>query len=165
LSIPHISTGDLFRANVAGKTELGLQVQEIMNSGGLVPDEITNAMVEKRLQEPDAKDGFILDGFPRNVGQADVLAALLAAKGEKIDAIVEFKVEEDVVVARLVQRGIELGRSDDTEEVIRHRQQVYAKETAPLLDYYGREVVTINADDEIAEVNKHTLRALAELKK
>lgn len=158
LAVPHISTGDLFRANISAGTDLGHQVRDILDSGRLVPDEITNAMVVRRLADEDTEAGFLLDGFPRNVAQADVLTSLLAARDQRLDAVLNFDVAEDVVVERLLSRG----RSDDTEEVIRHRQQIYRSETAPLLDYYSDILITIDAVgvvDEITERALHALRA------
>ena len=156
LGVPHISTGDLFRAHIAEQTPLGKDVQRYLDAGELVPDEVTNAMVRERLADSDAAEGFLLDGFPRNVGQADVLAEMLAEAGHKLDAVVEFRVDEDVVVQRLLTRG----RTDDTEEVIRHRQHVYRKETQPLLDYYRDLLVTVDAVGEIGEITDRVLTAL-----
>ncbi|CRK60008.1 Adenylate kinase [Alloactinosynnema sp. L-07] len=156
LGVPHISTGDLFRAHIANNTELGQQVKAILDSGGLVSDEVTNQMVRERLAEEDARDGFLLDGFPRNVGQADVLGQILAKSDTKIDAVVEFRVDEDVVVERLLARG----RADDNEDVIRHRQQVYRSETAPLLDYYADVLITVDAVGEVDEITGRVLDSL-----
>lgn len=160
LGVPHISTGDLFRAHISEQTDLGKEVQEYLDSGELVPDEVTNEMVRVRLAEPDAANGFLLDGFPRNTAQADVLGGMLAAEGQKLDAVLEFRVDEDVVVERLLARG----RTDDKEDVIRHRQQVYRTETAPLLDYYAGIVVAIDAVGEVDEISERALRALRDLK-
>jgi adenylate kinase len=157
LNIPHISTGDLFRKHIAEETELGQQVRHILDSGKLVPDEITNQMLVERLEQPDTADGFLLDGFPRNIGQAEVLAKELADSDQKLDAVVQLQVDEDVVVDRLLARG----RSDDSEEVIRHRQHVYRSETAPLLDYYRDVLVTV---DGVGEVDEVTMRVLAALR-
>jgi adenylate kinase len=156
LGVPHISTGDLFRAHIANDTELGRDVQRYLNTGKLVPDEVTNEMVRERLAEPDAAEGFLLDGFPRSTGQADVLAEMLSDAGTKLDAVVEFKVDEDVVVQRLLARG----RTDDNEDVIRHRQHVYREETEPLLDYYRDLLVTVDAVGEVAEITDRVLSAL-----
>ncbi|ALG13870.1 adenylate kinase [Kibdelosporangium phytohabitans] len=156
LGVPHISTGDLFRAHIGNKTELGLSVQSILDEGKLVPDEVTNQMVRERLAEADARDGFILDGFPRNIAQAEVLGAILAESGQKLDAVVEFQIDEDVVVARLLGRG----RTDDNEEVIRHRQHIYRSETEPLLNFYRDIVVTVDAVGEVGEVTNRVLNAL-----
>ncbi|MER5263331.1 adenylate kinase [Actinosynnema sp. NPDC002837] len=160
LGVPHISTGDLFRAHISEQTDLGKEVQEYLDAGELVPDEVTNEMVRVRLSQPDATDGFLLDGFPRNTAQAGVLGEMLAAEGEKLDAVLEFRIDEDVVVERLLARG----RTDDKEDVIRHRQQVYRTETAPLLDYYADIVVSIDAVGEVDEISERALRALRDLK-
>ncbi|WP_436492374.1 adenylate kinase [Actinokineospora sp. HUAS TT18] len=156
LGVPHISTGDLFRAHIANNTELGQQVKAILDSGGLVSDDVTNQMVRERLAEEDARDGFLLDGFPRNVGQADVLGSILAESDAKIDAVIEFRVEEDVVVERLLARG----RADDNEDVIRHRQRLYRSETAPLLDYYADVLITVDAVGEVEEITSRVLDSL-----
>jgi adenylate kinase len=156
LGVPHISTGDLFRAHISDQTELGKEVQEYLDSGELVPDAVTNEMVRERLSQPDAREGFLLDGFPRNVAQAGVLGEMLAGDGHELDAILEFQVDEDVVVERLLARG----RTDDKEDVIRHRQQLYRTETAPLLDYYGPIVVSIDAVGDVDEVSERAVRAL-----
>jgi adenylate kinase len=156
LGIPHISTGDLFRAHIGQRTELGREVQRYIDAGELVPDAVTNEMVRERLAEDDTRGGFLLDGFPRNVAQADVLGKILAGDGDAVDAVVELRVPEDVVVGRLLARG----RADDTEDVIRHRQQVYRKETAPLLDYYRDIAVPVDAVGEVDEVTKRIVAAL-----
>lgn len=156
LGVPHISTGDLFRAHIAEQTPLGRDVRRYLDEGKLVPDEVTNEMVRERLAEPDAAEGFLLDGFPRNVGQADVLTDLLAAADTSLDAVVEFRVDEDVVVRRLLARG----RADDTEDVIRHRQHVYRDETAPLLAYYHDLLVTVDAVGEVEEITERVLSSL-----
>ena len=131
LDVPHISTGDLFRSNLRDRTPLGVEAKRFIDAGDLVPDEVTVDMVSERLGEPDAADGFILDGFPRTVAQAESLAGLLQNNDSELDAVVELDLPDDTVVKRLLGRG----RSDDTEEVIRRRQQVYRHDTAPLLDF------------------------------
>lgn len=146
--IPHISTGDLFRANISEGTDLGVEAKKYMDAGELVPSAITVDMVRSRLAEPDAVNGFILDGFPRSTGQADSLAEILVPMNEKLDAVISFEVPEDTVVERMLARG----RADDTEEVIRNRMRVYANETAPLLDYYGDFVTHIDAVGSVDEV-------------
>ncbi|MFF3878484.1 adenylate kinase [Streptomyces sp. NPDC001978] len=156
LGIPHLSTGELFRTHVAHHTPLGRQAKEYLDAGALVPDRITNDMVRERLAEPDAQAGFLLDGFPRNVTQADVLAELLAADGHVLDAALEFDVPDDVVVTRLLSRG----RPDDAEEVIRHRQQVYRSQTAPLLTHYADLLRTIHAVGSVEEITERVLEAL-----
>ena len=156
LDVPHISTGDLFRANLSEMTPLGVEAKRYMDAGDLVPDEVTCEMVRARLDEPDAGKGFILDGFPRNVSQADSLDAMLAETGHPLDAVVELKVAEDVVVERLLSRG----RSDDTEDVIRNRQKVYRDETAPLLDHYQSKLVSVDAVGTMDEVADRVVAAL-----
>jgi adenylate kinase len=156
LNVPHISTGDLFRAHIGDGTELGQRVKQYLDNGDLVPDDVTNQLVEERLAEPDTNAGFLLDGFPRNVGQADVLSKVLAESDKKLDAVVQLHADEDVVVARLLARG----RADDNEGVIRNRQQVYRAETAPLLDYYRDILVTVDGVGEIDEITNRVLSAL-----
>ena len=159
LGVPHISTGDLFRAHISQRTELGVEVQRYIDSGKLVPDEVTNEMVRERLAEPDAVKGFLLDGFPRNIAQAEVLDKILEQDGHKLDAVLEFRIDEEVVVERLLARG----RTDDTEDVIRHRQEIYRSETAPLLSYYHDIVVTVQAQGEIDEITARAIDALGGL--
>ncbi|MCX5043968.1 adenylate kinase [Aldersonia sp. NBC_00410] len=156
LGVPHISTGDLFRANIGQETALGVEAKKYLDAGDLVPSEITNRMVEARVAEPDATNGFVLDGFPRTVDQADALEDILAALNTKLDAVLCFVVAEDVVVERMLARG----RADDNEDVIRNRLKVYREETAPLLDHYDGLVVTVEGVGEVDEVNTRALRAL-----
>ncbi|GDY29329.1 adenylate kinase [Gandjariella thermophila] len=156
LGIPHISTGELFRAHVGQQTELGREAKRYLDAGELVPDTVTNEMVRGRLAEPDAREGFLLDGFPRNLSQAKVLDEILAGNGTGLDAVVEFVIPENVVVERMLARG----RSDDSEDVIRRRLQVYRTDTAPLLDYYRDRVVAVDAVGEIDEVTARALDAL-----
>jgi adenylate kinase len=157
LGVPHISTGDIFRANVGQGTPLGQQAQQYMDAGELVPDEVTNAMVADRLAQPDARSGFLLDGYPRNVGQADVLAELLSASGAHLDAVVEIVVDTEHLLERLRARG--QGRVDDAEDVIRHRLDVYASETAPLVDYY-RALSLLRTVDGVGAVEDVSARIL-----
>lgn len=156
LGIPHISTGDLFRGNISEGTPLGVEAKQYLDSGKLVPTELTARMVESRLAESDAAPGFLLDGFPRTVEQADILAALLAEKNQDIDAVVNFVVSEDAVVERMLSRG----RADDNEETIRTRLSVYREETAPLIDYYADKIINIDAEGTAADINARTLEAL-----
>ena len=156
LDVPHISTGDLFRANLGQETELGLEAKKYMDAGNLVPDEVTVAMVRDRLTHDDAAKGFLLDGFPRTLSQADSFAKILDERGETLDAVVEFQVPEEQLVQRLLGRG----RSDDTEDVIRNRQQVYRDETAPLLQYYGDKLVTIDAVGSVEDITARVIEAL-----
>lgn len=153
-SVPAISTGDIFRANIKGATELGKKVQAIIEAGELVPDSLTNEIVADRLTQPDAERGFLLDGYPRTVDQIDALDAML--EGESLDAVVLLEADTDEVVARLLKRAQLEGRADDTEEVIRHRQNVYAEQTAPLIDLFSKRGILVSVDgmgtvDEVAE--------------
>ncbi|MGW7297449.1 adenylate kinase [Streptomyces sp. NPDC054829] len=157
LGVPHISTGDLFRDHVARRTPLGQEARRYLDTGELVPDHITAGMVRERLAQPDARDGYLLDGFPRTVPQARELAAVLAATGTALDAVLELSVPEEVVVARLLGRG----RADDTEEVIRNRQRVYEKQTAPLLAHYADILVTISAEGPVSDITARALEALS----
>jgi adenylate kinase len=136
--VPQISTGDIFRTNIAGRTELGRLAQSYLDAGKLVPDEVTNDMVRDRLASADCVGGFVLDGYPRTLAQVDALDAILADLGCSLDAVVELTVDVAEVVARLLRRAEIEGRSDDTEDVIRHRQEVYAEQTAPLVDVYDK---------------------------
>jgi adenylate kinase len=153
--IPAISTGDIFRNNIKNGTELGKQVQALLAAGTYVPDEITNAIVRDRLQEPDAARGFLLDGYPRTKAQVAELDSVLAAEGHRIDAVLELTADVDEVVQRLLKRAETEGRVDDTEDVIRHRQEVYVRETAPLAEIYREHGVLRQVDgmgdvDEVA---------------
>lgn len=136
LSIPAISTGDIFRANVSQETELGVLAKSYMDAGEYVPDSVTNDMVRSRLAEPDAAEGFLLDGYPRTLDQVEALDGMLAELGTPLDRVLLLEADTDTVVERLLARGRESGRSDDTAETIRHRQNVYAEQTAPLVDVY-----------------------------
>jgi len=165
LGIPAISTGDIFRSNIKNETALGLQVKEILASGAYVPDEVTNAIVRDRLSEPDALAGFLLDGYPRTLAQVSELDDMLTAEGTSLDAVIELTVDIDEVVQRLLKRAEISGRADDTEDVIRHRQDVYVKETAPLAAIYrGRgllhQVDGMGDMDTVAERIQTVLRAL-----
>lgn len=136
LGIPAISTGDIFRANMAERTEIGKQAQAYMDRGEFVPDSVTNAMVKARLAAPDAADGFLLDGYPRSVEQAHVLRDMLLDLGKSIDVVLEIQVDEDEVVERMLKRAQEQHRTDDTEPVMRHRLEVYHQQTEPVATYY-----------------------------
>lgn len=139
LDIPHISTGDLLRSAVGNNTELGQRAKEYMDKGELVPDELVIAMIEERLQEPDCENGFLLDGFPRTVEQAEALTELLRRLEMPITKVVDLEVPEEVLMKRIQKRGEQgSGRSDDTTEVAANRLQVYWKQTAPVADYYRR---------------------------
>ncbi len=167
LGVPAISTGDIFRANVSGQTELGLKAKVYMDSGDLVPDEITVAMVRDRLAEPDAKAGFLLDGFPRTISQAEQLRGSLDQLGQHLDRVLELVVEEDELVRRLSGRrmlvdGKEVQRDDDKPETVRHRLEVFREQTAPLSDFYDAEglLVTIDAVGSVDEVTERAMKAL-----
>ena len=154
LGVPAISTGDIFRANVSQETPLGLEAKRYMDAGEYVPDEVTNQMVRDRIAEPDAAEGFLLDGYPRTVAQVEELDSMLSAGGHQLDAVVALTVDQDELVARLLNRAQTEGRADDTEDVIRHRQQVYADQTAPLIAVYRdrgllREVDGMGSVDEV----------------
>lgn len=160
--IPAISTGDIFRENVKNETELGREAKAFMDRGEYVPDSLTNALVRDRLSHEDAKNGFLLDGYPRTADQVAELDDILAEQGNSLTAVVQLVADTDEVVRRLLNRAIEQGRADDTEEVIRHRMDVYAEQTAPLIDVYSsrnlvREVDGLGA---VAEVTERILRAL-----
>ncbi|MGP3927346.1 adenylate kinase [Streptomyces sp. 8N616] len=190
LSIPHISTGDLFRANISQGTPLGRQAKQYMNAGELVPDEVTIGMAKDRLEQPDAADGFLLDGFPRNLNQAKALDEILVEEGIALDAVLDLEVPEDEVVKRIAGRrtcrsdsahtfhveykkpktegvcdecGGELyQREDDSEETVRKRLEVYHSETEPIIDYYKAQglVVTISALGKVSEVTQRAMEAL-----
>ena len=144
--IPAISTGDIFRANIKNETPLGLQVKEVIASGGYVTDEITNAIVRDRLFEDDAEQGFLLDGFPRTSTQVETLDAILAEHGHALGAVLELTVDSEAVVQRLLKRAEIEGREDDTEEVIRERQAIYRRETAPLTEIYSARDLLVQVD-------------------
>jgi len=164
LSIPAISTGDIFRKNVSEKTELGVEAKRYMDAGDYVPDEITNAMVRARLAEADALDGFLLDGYPRTVAQVAELDSMLADAGRQIDAVMVLTVDQDEVVQRLLRRAHQEGRVDDTEEVMRHRQEVYAQQTAPLIKRYDDRGLLVEVDGmgPVEEVTSRVFEALGE---
>lgn len=163
LSIPAISTGDIFRANVAGATELGTQAKAYMDKGEYVPDSVTNAMVADRLTEDDAASGFLLDGYPRTAAQVDALDDMLSERGEALDVVVEITADADAVVERLLGRAAEQGRADDTEPVIRRRLEVYAEATAPLAAIYEGRGLLLRVDGMggVDEVTDRIMAALA----
>ncbi|MGI5402308.1 adenylate kinase [Streptomyces sp. CA-135486] len=190
LSIPHISTGDLFRANISQGTELGRQAKAYMDAGELVPDEVTIGMAKERMEQPDAAGGFLLDGFPRNVSQAEALDAMLKSEGMTLDAVLDLEVPEDEVVKRIAGRricrndsshvfhvtysppkqedvcdicgGDLYQRDDDTEETVRKRLEVYHTQTEPIIDYYRGQglVVTISALGKVTDVTERAMEAL-----
>jgi adenylate kinase len=156
LGIPQISTGDLFRHNIGQGTKLGLEAKRYLDAGDLVPSELTNQLVDDRLNDADVAKGFILDGFPRSVEQAKALHTMLERRGLNLDAVLEFRVSEDELFERLKGRG----RADDTDDVIRNRMKVYRDETAPLLEYYRDELKTVDAIGTVDEVFARALHAL-----
>jgi adenylate kinase len=156
LGIPQISTGELFRRNIDDGTKLGLEAKRYLDAGDLVPSELTNQLVDDRLDNPDTAKGFILDGYPRSLEQAKALHEMLERRGTDIDAVVEFRVSEDELLQRLKGRG----RADDTDDVILNRMKVYRDETAPLLEYYSGELKTVDAVGTVDEVFARALQAL-----
>jgi adenylate kinase len=162
-SIPAISTGDIFRENVKNETELGQQAKAFMDRGEYVPDSLTNALVRDRLDWDDAANGFLLDGYPRTADQVLELDDILGAKGESLNAVVLITADSDEVVSRLLGRAQEQGRADDTEDVIRRRLEVYAEQTAPLIDTYSKRNLVIEVDGlgAVEEVTGRILEALA----
>ena len=163
LGVPAISTGDIFRANVAGATELGTQAKAYMDKGEYVPDSITNAMVADRIAQADCENGFLLDGYPRTTAQVGELDSMLKASGLALDVVVEITADAEAVVARLLKRVGEQGRADDTEPVIRRRLEVYAESTAPLADLYAERDLLVQVDGmgEIDVVTGRIMEALA----
>jgi adenylate kinase len=182
--IPHISTGDIFRANLKSGTELGLQAKSYMDKGELVPDSVTNAMVKDRLTHADAENGFLLDGFPRNVAQAEVLRAFLGERNRPLDAVVEFSIDNAEIIKRLSSRrtckvcgkifasdlekcdscsGELYQRDDDKEDVIARRLEVYSEQTAPIVTFYRQEglLITISALGEVGVITDNVVRALS----
>jgi len=164
-SIPAISTGDIFRANVSEGTPLGKEAQRYMDAGEYVPDDVTNKMVRNRIDEPDADRGFLLDGYPRTVAQVEELDGMIAHTGHRLDAAVVLTVDEEEIVQRLLQRAHTDGRADDTEEVIRRRQEVYAEQTAPLIDTYRQRGILREVDGmgEVEEITRRIFAALDDL--
>ncbi|MET1051063.1 MAG: adenylate kinase [Mycetocola sp.] len=163
LGIPAISTGDIFRANIKQGTELGQKVQAIVSSGGYVPDSLTNAIVQDRLHQEDAVDGFLLDGYPRTAEQVAELDRILAETGAELGAVVQLVADPDEVVSRLLKRAAEQGRDDDTEEVIRHRQDVYLEQTEPVIAAYKDRGIVVEVDGlgSVDEVSGRVRAALA----
>jgi adenylate kinase len=160
--IPAISTGDIFRANVAEGTPLGVEAKRYMDAGEYVPDEITNKMVRNRIDEPDAEPGFLLDGYPRTLAQVEELDGMVDFTGHRLDAAVVLTVDGEEIVQRLLQRAEVEGRADDTEEVIRRRQEVYREQTEPLIEVYRDRGILVEVDGmgEVDEVTKRIFEAL-----
>jgi adenylate kinase len=164
--IPAISTGDIFRANVSRGTPLGRKAQEYMDAGEYVPDEVTNLMVRARIDEADAEPGFLLDGYPRTLAQVEELDGMIRHTGHELDAAVVLTVDADEIVARLVRRAQVENRADDTEDVIRRRQEVYAEQTEPLIGVYRDRNLLIEVDGmgEVDEVTKRIFDALDDVR-
>ncbi|MFM7144723.1 MAG: adenylate kinase [Actinomycetales bacterium] len=159
LSVTHISTGDIFRTNVSSGTPLGLQAQRYMDAGEYVPDDVTNAMVRGRLGEPDCSAGFLLDGYPRTLDQVSELDDILTSLNKRLDRVVELTVDREELVQRLVRRAVDSGRSDDTEDVIRRRMDVYQEQTSPLLQVYATRGLLVSVDG-MGAVDQVTARIL-----
>jgi adenylate kinase len=166
LGVPVISTGDLFRRNIAEGTELGQTAQKYLDAGEYVPDEVTNGMVRDRLAAPDARPGFVLDGYPRTLDQAGVLDELLREQGRTLTAALVLQVHVDALVGRLLRRAEIERRSDDTEDVIRRRFEIYHEQTAPLIDFYATRGIhhEIDASADIETVRTHVTQVAIQLK-
>jgi len=167
LSVPHIATGDILRENVRNETELGVRAKQYMDQGDLVPDKVVIAMVEERIRRDDAANGFLLDGYPRTVAQAEALDDTLAADGKAIDAVIRLLVDDDELVSRLLRRAREQGRSDDTREVIENRLAVYRNETEPLVDLYRERGLLreVEGTGPVAEVRQRILDAVRDVER
>jgi adenylate kinase len=164
LGVPQVSTGDVLRAAVAAGTPVGRQARAYMDRGELVPDAVVIGVAEERLRQPDAAGGFVLDGFPRTAAQARALDALLQKLGRSLERVVSIRVEDDVLVERLVRRAGLEGRSDDTPETVRNRMRVYREQTAPLIEYYRRQGLLAEVDGRgsVEEVERRIQEALAD---
>jgi adenylate kinase len=162
LKVPHISTGDLLRAAVKAGTPLGLKAKAVMEAGKLVSDDIVLAMLEERITEPDARGGFILDGYPRNLAQCEALEALLARIGQPLDIAIKLKVPSELIVERIAGRAAAEGRKDDTPETVRERLRVYAEQTAPVAEHFAGigKLRIVDGVGEVDEVFKRILAAL-----
>ena len=160
--VPAISTGDIFRANVSQGTPLGVEAKRYMDAGEYVPDEVTNRMVRNRIDEDDAAPGFLLDGYPRTLAQVTELDGMIEFTGHRLDAVVVLTVDSEELVQRLLQRAVTDGRADDTEDVIRRRQEVYLEQTAPLIEVYRERGILVEVDG-MGEVDDVTARIFAAL--
>lgn len=162
LGVPHVSTGDMFRAAIADQTPLGVRVKAVLDAGELVPDDLTIALVQERLSGPDAVSGFILDGFPRNRAQAEALDQWLDGIGRPVDAVLCFELSNDVATERMLARADAEGRADDTPEAIARRLEIYRDQTAPLQEHYRKRgtLVPVDADDSIDAVHAGIVAAL-----
>ncbi len=160
--IPHISTGEIFRKNIAEKTDLGKKVSAYIEKGELVPDEVTSEMVFDRLSQPDAKNGWILDGYPRNAKQSEDLDKWLKKNGQKLDAVILLEADSELIASRIQKRIREEGRSDDKPEAIAERLAIYARETKPLIDYYAQKglLKKVDAQGDISTVTKAIRKAI-----
>ncbi len=163
--VPAISTGDIFRKNVSEGTDLGVKAKQYMDAGEYVPDEITNLMVRNRIDEPDAEPGFLLDGYPRTLQQVEELDGMIKYTGHALDAVVCLSADQEELVERLLARAETDGRSDDTEDVIRRRQEVYAEQTEPLIEVYRQRGLLVEVDGmgEVDEVTQRVLSALQDV--
>ena len=160
--VPAISTGDIFRANVSQGTPLGVEAKRYMDAGEYVPDEVTNRMVRNRIDEDDARPGFLLDGYPRTLAQVEELDGMIEFTGHRLDAVVVLTVDSEELVQRLLQRAETDGRADDTEDVIRRRQEVYLEQTEPLIGVYRERGLLVEVDG-MGEVDEVTARIFAAL--
>ncbi len=163
--VPAISTGDIFRANVSQGTPLGVEAQQFMDAGEYVPDEVTNKMVRNRIDEPDAAPGFLLDGYPRTLAQVEELDGMIAFTGHQLDAVVVLTVDPEELVQRLLQRAVTDGRADDTEDVIRRRQEIYTEQTEPLIGVYRERGILVELDGvgEVDDVTQRIFDALDDI--
>ena len=159
-SIPKISTGDMLRAAVAAGSHLGVIAKDVMNSGGLVSDELILDLVRERTMLADCRNGFLFDGFPRTIPQAEGLSSIFESLNQKIDYVINIYVNKDVLINRLVERAEKSGRADDTKEVIVNRQKVYHKLTTPLIEYYKSEIINIDGSGSIEEVTPRILNII-----
>lgn len=164
LGIPAISTGEIFRAEIANKSDIGLEAQRYISEGNLVPDSVTNEIVRRRLARPDAVNGFLLDGYPRTLEQIDALEAMLAEDGLSIDAMVDIEIPDEEVEGRLLKRAEVEGRADDTPEVIAHRVKVYHDATEPIIGAFRdrNKLITIDGMGTIEEVRERIVTAVKE---
>ncbi len=160
--IPAISTGDIFRSNVSRGTELGRKAKKFMDAGEYVPDEVTNLMVRNRIDEPDAQPGFLLDGYPRTLAQVEELDGMIKFTGHELDGVVVLTVDSEELVQRLLQRARTEGRADDTEDVIRRRQEIYTEQTEPLIEVYRDRKLLVEVDG-VGEVDEVTSRIFSAL--
>jgi adenylate kinase len=160
--VPHVATGDMFRAAMAAETPLGLKIKPIYDAGELVPDDLTIGLIRERLSQDDARDGFVLDGFPRNLAQAEALDELLRELERPLSIVFEFQIPDGLCIERMLKRAKDEGRDDDTPEVIARRLEIYHRETAPLIDYYlaTTKLVGVHADRSVDEVFAEIQNAL-----